>query len=99
MAQPGTLAIMPGHFAVDTMTLRPNLVYNKATIAAQIERPGASRGCDMLAIDGFLLGLWGGILVTAVWVIVAGFTGWDWMRPLNINGPGLKAGRLMAGGE
>ncbi len=38
----------------------------------------------MLAIDGFLRGLWVGILATAVWAIVAGFTGWDWMRPLGI---------------
>lgn len=38
----------------------------------------------MLAINGFLRGLWVGILVAAVWAIVAGFTGWDWMRPLCI---------------
>ena len=38
----------------------------------------------MLAINGFLRGLWVGILATAVWALVAGVTGWDWMRPLGI---------------
>lgn len=38
----------------------------------------------MLAINAFLRGLWVSILVTAIWALVAGFTGWDWMRPLGI---------------
>ena len=38
----------------------------------------------MLAINGFLRGLWVGILATLVWALVAGFTGWDWMQPLGI---------------
>lgn len=38
----------------------------------------------MLAINGFLRGLWVGILAMAIWALVAGFTGWDWMRPLGI---------------
>lgn len=38
----------------------------------------------MLAINAYLRGLWVSILVTAVWAIVAGVTGWDWMRPWGI---------------
>ena len=38
----------------------------------------------MLAIDGFLRGLWVGILATAIWALVAGFTGWAWMRPWGV---------------
>ena len=35
----------------------------------------------MLAIDGFLRGLWVGILVVLVWGILSGLTGWEWMLP------------------
>ena len=38
----------------------------------------------MLAIDGFLRGLWVGAIVAAVWAVVAVLTGSDWMRPLAI---------------
>ena len=35
----------------------------------------------MLAIDGFLRGLWVGILVVLVWGVLSGLTGWEWMLP------------------
>ena len=38
----------------------------------------------MLAINAFLRGLWVGILAMAIWAIVAGVTGWDWMRPWGV---------------
>ena len=36
----------------------------------------------MLAIDGFLRGLWVGVLVALLWWVFAALTGCDWMRPL-----------------
>ena len=36
----------------------------------------------MLAIDGFLRGLWVGVLAALAWWAVAALTGWDWMPPL-----------------
>ncbi len=38
----------------------------------------------MLAIDGFLRGLWVGLVVAVAWAVVAGVTGWGWMEPLNM---------------
>ena len=38
----------------------------------------------MLAIDGFLRGLWIGVLFMGVWVLVSEFTGWGWMMPLSL---------------
>lgn len=35
----------------------------------------------MLAIDGFLRGLWVGILAVLVWGVLSGITGWEWMLP------------------
>ncbi len=35
----------------------------------------------MLAIDGFLRGLWVGILAVLVWGILSGITEWEWMLP------------------
>lgn len=35
----------------------------------------------MLAIDGFLRGLWVGILAVLVWAVLSGLTGWEWMLP------------------
>ena len=38
----------------------------------------------MLAIDGFLRGMWVGILAVLVWVVVSTITGWQWMPPLTL---------------
>ena len=38
----------------------------------------------MLAIDGFLRGLWVGLLAAVVWAVISGLTGWSWMQPLNM---------------
>lgn len=35
----------------------------------------------MLAINGFLRGLWVGILSVLVWGVLSGITGWGWMLP------------------
>lgn len=35
----------------------------------------------MLAIDGFLRGLWVGVLAVLVWGALSGITGWEWMLP------------------
>ena len=79
MAQPGTLAVMEG-VPLAAAPLLSSLVYHKATIAAQVERTGAGR-CDMLAINGFLRGLWVGILAVLIWGALSGITGWGWMLP------------------
>ena len=55
-------------------------MYHKAIIAAHIEHPGAMRR-EMLAIDGFLRGLWVSILAVPVWGAMPGITGWGWMLP------------------
>ena len=34
---------------------------------------------EMLAIDGFLRGLWVSILAVPVWGALSGITGWGWM--------------------
>ena len=38
----------------------------------------------MLAIDGFLRGLWVGLLAAVAWAVISGLTGWSWMQPLNM---------------
>lgn len=35
----------------------------------------------MLAIDGFLRGLWVSVLAVLVWGVLSGITGWEWMLP------------------
>ena len=37
----------------------------------------------MLAIDGFLRGLWVGILALFVWMAISELVGWEWMSTVN----------------
>ena len=38
----------------------------------------------MLMLEGFLQGLWVGIVAAVVWAVVSGLTGWSWMAPFNM---------------
>ena len=38
----------------------------------------------MIMLNGFLRGMWVGLLAVLAWAIVSGLTGWDWMPPLNL---------------
>ena len=37
----------------------------------------------MLILNGFLRGLWVGIVAVFVWVVIAEMTGWTWMAHWN----------------
>ena len=49
----------------------------------------------MLILNGFLRGLWVGIVVVFVWVVVAEMADWSWMH--NWNGVVFMASAVMAG--
>ena len=38
----------------------------------------------MLMLEGFLQGLWVGVLAAVVWAVLSGLTGWNWMTPFNM---------------
>ena len=51
----------------------------------------------MLILNGFLRGLWVGIVVIFIWVIIAEVTEWSWMH--HWNGVVFMASAVVAGLE
>ena len=54
----------------------------------------------MLILNGFLRGLWVGIVAVFVWVVIAEMTGWDLDAPLEWGGIyGVRGGRRVGESE
>ena len=85
VVEPGRLAAKP----TDTLDITEGNARDVAKVLnrwlSKNGKASAVPGRDaVLMLNGFLRGLWVGIVAMAVWALVGGLTGWDWMSSFNI---------------